>query len=100
MSDVNDAEYVNVIEAQLYDKDGNYVDNLWNYVEIRKAMSAQTMDLMIERYTPVVIETLKSQGHDDIAEKLTNTGHVRDNLKQCFAVWIMKQWYLAEQTDR
>ena len=86
--------------CNLYDKDGNYVDNLWNYVEIRKAMSAQTMDLMIERYTPVVIETLKSQGHGDIAEKLTNAGHVGDNLKQCFAVWIMKQWYLAEQTGR
>ena len=44
MSDVKDAEYVNEIEAQLYDKDGNKVDGTYNYNLITKPATGAAVD--------------------------------------------------------
>lgn len=94
-TDTPGREYCN-----LYDDDGNYVDDLWNHVEIRRAMSAQTMSIMVEKYKPVILETLKSQGREDLVEWLSDNRFDDKDLKQCFAVWIMKQWYLADQANK
>lgn len=86
--------------CNLYDDNGDYVDYLWNYVDVRRSLSAETMEIMITKYKPVVIETLKSQGRDDIVEWLEQNNFMDKDLKQCFAVWIMKQWYLTEKSNK
>lgn len=83
--------------CNLYDDNGEYVDYLWNHEDVRRSLSAQTMDIMIERFKPVVIETLKSQGREDLVEWLEHKSYMDKDLKQCFAVWIMSQWYLADK---
>ncbi len=85
--------------CNLYGDDGNFVENLWNYEDIRRRMSAETMEIMITRYKPVVIETLKAQGKNDVAEWLAGDNYMDRDLKQCFAVWIMKQWFLARNVS-
>ena len=77
--------------CNLYDDDGKFVENLWNYEAICRCMAAETMEIMIMKYKPVVIETLKTQGHDDIAEWLAGDRYMDKDLKQCFALWIMSQ---------
>lgn len=86
--------------CNLYDSDGGFVENLWDYENIRRCLSAETMEVMVTKYKPIVIDTLKSQGHSDVAEWLVRHNYTDNkDLKQCFAVWIMSQAYMAHKAD-
>lgn len=84
--------------CNLYDINNDFVKDLWDYETFLQTKSAESMEIMISTYKPVVIETLESKGHTDIAKWLEKS-YMDKDLKQCFAVWIMKQWYLAEKDN-
>lgn len=60
MSDVNDTEYVNVIEAQLYDKDGNKVDGTYNYNLITKPATGDPIALGTSTTNKVTATAIKA----------------------------------------
>ena len=60
MSDVKDAEYVNVIEAQLYDKDGNKVDGTYNYTLITKPATGKAITLGTSTTNKVTATAIKA----------------------------------------
>lgn len=82
--------------CNLYDDEGNFVTSIWDHIDVRRKMSASSMENMVKTYKPVIYEILKSQGNEDLVEWLENHSYMDKDLKQCLAVWIMSQWFLAE----
>ena len=60
MSDVKDSEYVNVIEAQLYDKDGNKVDGTYNYKLITTPATGDPIELGTSTTNKVTATAIKA----------------------------------------
>lgn len=82
--------------CNLYNDDGDWVNEICDYVNVCRRMSADTLEKMIVRYKPIVIETLIHQGHEDVATWLNDNRYMDKDLKQCFAVWIMSQKWLSD----
>lgn len=84
------------ITCNLFDDDDKFVDDLWNFEQIRREMSAETFDIMVNKYTPVIIEYLDTMGYIDDAKYIKDGHWAREDVQQCMALFLMHLSYIKE----
>lgn len=84
--------------CNLYDDEGKFVNELWDYNRVRRYMAAQTLKLMTERYKPVIKNKLEELGHQDIVDRMNKQDWWLDSdIAQCFALYIMTSWWRKDK---
>jgi hypothetical protein len=88
--------------CNLYNDNGEYVDYLWDYINICRNLSAKTFEVMYDQVKPIIESMIMEKAGDPIMDKLiekikSHRGIDDDDIKQCLAVFIMSRMYIEEQ---
>jgi len=78
--------------------DGIFVDDLWNYEDETRRMSAETFQTMETVSKPLVISMLFDMGHVELANDIEKDANwVSKEYKQCLALFINHLDYIAHK---
>jgi len=84
------------IHCMCYDDAGNMSMELWDYVNITRAMSATTMEIQIQELKPMVHQKLKELGWDEADTSKVIDHYADTKLKQVVALYLMTKKYQAD----
>ena len=77
---------------------GKFVDNLWNYEDETRMMSARTFQVIETVSKPLVIDMLSHMGYVDLANDIEkDTNGISKEYKQCLALFINHLDYMAHK---
>ena len=85
--------------CNLYNDKWEYVDNLWNYMNILRTWTANLFEDDIDRSAPLVTEIFK-RNHPDVYDKLNENNRIDRyigdswNYRQCWALYLMHISYI------
>ena len=88
---------IDIPVCNLY-RDGKYIDDLWNYKDETRRMSAETFKTMETVSKPLVIDILSHMGYIDLANNIEkDTNLIGHEYKQCLALFINHLDYIAHK---
>lgn len=88
------------LTCNLFDDDGNFVDDLWDFEHIRREMSAETFGIMVGNVKPVVIQYLEKMGYLEDAKYVSEGRWADEDLQQCMSLFLMHLSYMEVNKEK